>query len=94
MEERTVFYHPEVYPFRTIDTTIPLDRKGFLYILVFVPKPHKIYIGATMNLSQRLQQHNNGTGDQESHNPRDLLWEIGCYICGLADMNGIERMCL
>ena len=47
-----------------------------------------------MNLAQRLQQHNNGTGAQESHDPRDLPWAIGAYICGLAHMNRIERMCL
>ena len=53
-----------------------------------------IYIGTTQNLSQRLQQHNNGSGAEESHDPRDLPWGIGGYICGLSHMNWIKQMSL
>ena len=93
-DENCYFNHPEVYHFWRIDATIPLDNTGFVYCLVSVPNPQKIYIGTTKNLSQRLQQHNNGTGAEESHDPRDLPWGVGGYICGLSHMNRIERMSL
>eukprot|EP00956_Cyclotella_meneghiniana_P013297 scaffold19129_cov55-Cyclotella_meneghiniana.AAC.1 len=88
---RNVFNYTEASPFRRIDATIPTDNTGFVYCITSVPRPEKIYIGQTQNLSQRLPSHNNGTGAFGSQDPRDRPWAIGSYICGLSHMNKTER---
>lgn len=88
---RNVIYHNDAYPFRRIDTTIPLDSTGFVYCLTSTRNPHKIYIGQTKNLSQRLVMHNRGEGAEGTRDPRDRPWAIGSYICGLGHMNQADR---
>ena len=52
----------------------------------------KIYIGETKCISQRLIQHNSGTGLLSTDNIRYRPWAVAAFICGLAHMNRQERM--
>ena len=90
----TVINYPEVYPFRICDSNVPTDTTGFIYCLVSMRRSDKIYIGQTKCLAQRLAQHNNGNGAQDTSNSRYIPWGVASYICGLSHMTTIERMSL
>ena len=89
-----VFDYPNVYPFRLCDINIPKDATGFVYCLISKTDMNRIYIGQTLCLSQRLPQHNNGSGAQDTSDIRFRPWGVAAYICGLSHMNMSERMSL
>ena len=55
---------------------------------------HKIYIGETECIAQRLKQHNSGSGALDTRDPSDRPWALVSYMCGLAHMRTRERMSL
>ena len=83
------------YPFCLNDGTIlPTDSTGFVYCLISKKYFDHIYIGTTKSISQRLIQHNSGTGSSSTQNIRYRPWAVAAYICGLGHMSIAERMTL
>ena len=74
------------------------DTTGFVYCLLSVSclrkGRHKIYIGETECIAQRLKQHNSGSGALDTQDPSDRPWALVSYMCGLAHMRTRERMSL
>ena len=93
-----IFDHPRVYPFRQSDASLPTDTTEFVYCLLSLPclrkGRHKIYIGETECIAQRLKQHNSGSGALDTRDPSDRPWALVSYVCGLAHMRTRERMSL
>ena len=93
-QRRTIFEYPTVFPFRMCDGIIPTDNSGFVYCLVSVRNPSRIYIGETECLSQRLIQHNSGHGAEGTRDIRHRPWAVASYICGLSNMVSNDRFSL
>ena len=92
-EENSSFDYPSNYPFQLINgNVLPTDNTGYVYCLVSTKYFEKIYIGETKCISQRLIQHNSGTGSLSTENIRYRPWAVASFICGLAHMNRQERM--
>ena len=70
-QENHIFDYPEVYPFRLRDIMLPQDTTGFVYCLVSKRCMNQIYVGQTKCISQRLTQHNSGSG---SHGTADIRY--------------------
>ena len=69
IQQQSVFGLPEFYPFCLNDGAIlPTDSTGFVYCLVSKNNPDYIYIGETKCLTQRLIQHNSGSGSSSTNN--------------------------
>lgn len=91
----SVFDYASVCPFRLNDSNIiPTDITGFIYCLVSTKYKNNIYIGQTKCLSQRLIQHNSGSGSHGTQDIRYRPWAVIAYICGLSHFTKIERMSL
>ena len=58
-----LFDYSSVYPFCLNEgQVLPTDRTGFVYCLISKKCHDQIYIGETSCLTQRLIQHNSGSG--------------------------------
>ena len=87
------FDYSSVYPFRLNDSQVlPTDRTGFVYCLISKKYHDQIYIGQTSCLSQRLIQHNSGSGSSTTANIQFRPWAVSAFICCLSHMNRAERM--
>ena len=93
-QNQYIFDYPEVYPFRLRDIVLPQDTTGFVYFLVSKRNINQVYIGQTKCISQRLAQHNNGSGSSGTTDIRYRPWGVAAYICGLSHMSSIDRMSL
>ena len=93
-QNQHIFDYPEVYPFRLRDIILPQDTTGFVYFLVSKRNINQVYIGQTKCISQRLAQHNNGTGSSGTTDIMYRPWGVAAYICGLSHMSTRERMSL
>ena len=71
----------ETYQFRICQVTLPQCRTDFIYILMSLQRP-MIYIGQTVYLRQRIQDHNseNGPNTTQPEYPRPFI--LMNYICG------------
>ena len=82
------------YPFRVMESTLPSDNTGFIYILVSRSNRRFTYIGQTINLNQRFRDHNTGHGAIGTANPEDRPFAVAAYISGLGKYSKQERMSL
>ena len=95
IQEQNNFDLTESYPFCLNDgSVLPTDNTGYVYCLVSKQHRDHIYIGQTKCLSQRLMQHNSGSGSLSTENIKYRPWAVAAYICGLGHMSKIERMSL
>ena len=71
------------HPFRPIDVPLPADRTGFCYLLVSLREPDAWYIGETVRLGERLNQHNTGIGGAIQTKSLHLRpWALLCFVTG------------
>ena len=93
IQEQHIFDVFDSYPFCLNDGAIlPTDSTGFVYCLVSREHRDHIYIGETKCLTQRLIQHNSGSGSLSTENIKYRPWGVAAYICGLGHMSKVERM--
>ena len=59
----------------------------YVYCLATVEEPIQTYIGATIDVQRRLQQHNTGckAGGAKATSRRPNCWMRICYVEGFAD---------
>ena len=63
-----------------------MERQCFVYCLSTVDEPFQTYIGATMNVEKRLQQHNGLlAGGARYTSKRPKQWYRICYVRGFSD---------
>ena len=92
-ENHALFDYSTVYPFRLNDgQVLPTDRTGFVYCLISKKYHDQIYIGETSCLTQRLIQHNSGSGSRSTANIRYRPWAVSAFICCMSHMTKAERM--
>ena len=70
------------YPFRIRDISLPLCNTGYVYMLVSTKDHNQNYIGQTMRLGDRLDQHNRGYGTTFTSRITLRPWFLIAYVCG------------
>ena len=60
-------------PFRFSDLPLPTCNTGFVYMLISICDMSYSYIGQTININTRLNQHNSGYGTTFTDEQHDLL---------------------
>ena len=70
-------------------STLPTDRKGYVYILMSLRDTSRTYVGQTIDLPKRLREHNSGRGAEDKTN-RPFF--IAGYICGVNNITRNERI--
>jgi predicted GIY-YIG superfamily endonuclease len=64
-------------------------KEWFVYCLATAEEPIQTYIGATVNLDRRLNQHNGFLkGGARATSKRKSGWYRVCYVKGFADNHG------
>lgn len=79
---RRVFNTERCFPFRLCDVSLPSCKTGFVYSLISLRDPSFSYIGKTMDINRRLQQHNSGNDSSSTAPQRLRPYAIFAYICG------------
>jgi len=69
-------------PFRFCDMPLPTCNTGFVYMLVSLRDNTRSYIGQTMNIITRLNQHNSGNGSEFTTELSLRPWALFAYVCG------------
>ena len=85
---------PELYPYRVCDITLPTSNSGYVYLLVSTICPEQVYVGQTINIAVRLQQHNSGYGASGTACPDYLPWYVAAYMTNMGHMSLGERMAI
>ena len=80
----SVFHHQE-FPFRLCDMHLPTCNTGFVYMLVSLHKPSFRYIGETVNILSRLNQHNSGHGAVTTIPISWRPYALFAYVSGFND---------
>ena len=70
------------YPFRMKDISLPICRTGYVYMLLSTKDHSKNYIGQTLALGERLNQHNSGYGAKYTTDVRYRPWFLFAFVCG------------
>ena len=77
----SIFCYNE-WPYRLSDMTLPFCNTGFVYMLISTRDTSFTYIGQTINIGSRLNQHNSGYGSQTT-TPLSLRpFRLFAYVCG------------
>ena len=70
------------YPFEMKDLPLPICNTGYVYMLLSTKDHNQNYIGQTLNIGRRLNEHNSGYGssftDQIVYRP----WFLFAYVVG------------
>jgi predicted GIY-YIG superfamily endonuclease len=82
----------ELIPFRPIDVQLPQESSGYCYIILSLQNRKATYIGQTMSLVKRLNQHNRGTGSIQTSSYRLRPWSLIAFVCGFdSDRRAMRR---
>ena len=70
------------YPFRVSDVALPQCNTGYVYMLISIKDMNFTYIGATLSIRKRIQQHNSGVGSVSTEPLHLRPYALLAYICG------------
>ena len=70
------------FPFRICDIALPQCRTGYVYMLMSIKQQKYTYIGQTICIRTRIQQHNSGYGSTSTQPSYLRPFAILAYICG------------
>ena len=70
------------HPFRFCDRPLPNCNTGVVYMLISIKNHNYSYIGMTMNIKNRLNQHNSGNGSSYTTSLNLRPWALFAYIVG------------
>ena len=74
-----------IHPFRPIDIQLPDDGTGVVYIIISCQYPDISYIGQTINLSRRIDQHNSRCGSYQTSSVELQPWLLLAYVAGFGN---------
>ncbi len=81
-ESQISTFHHQQWPFRLCDMPLPQCNTGFVYMLVSTQDYTFSYIGETMNISSRLNDHNSGYGSATTLPLSLRPYALFAYVCG------------
>ena len=77
------------FPYRIKDMTLPQCNTGYVYMLISIKDINFTYIGKTMCIRTRIQQHNSGVGSMSTQPPHLCPYALFAYICGFNGRNDL-----
>ena len=86
---------PYFHPCQPIDSGLPQDNSGYVYILTSVAKGmvgKATYIGQTPNLAARYDKHLKGTATAQTADPSLRPWILLAYVSGFEGCSKSGRM--
>ena len=86
----SVFNHQDCL-FRLSDMALPTCNTGFVYMLVSTHSTSFSYIGETLNIGCRLNQHNSGFGSESTCDPSMRPYALFAYVCGFEGEKILRR---
>lgn len=84
----------EVFPYKLSNVTLPTGNTGFVYLLISVVSPQRMYVGQTENLGVRLVQHNSGYGSLGTAPPEYIPYAPAAFLTNMSHLNKSGRMML
>ena len=85
-----IVYHD--YPFEIKDSPLPVCKTGYVYMILSTKDHNQNYIGQTMNLGRRLNEHNSGYGSAFTNQICYRPWFLFAYVVGFdKDMIKMKR---
>jgi predicted GIY-YIG superfamily endonuclease len=81
----------DIIPFRPMDVQLPQEGSGYCYIIVSLQNRETTYIGQTMSLVNRLNQHNKGTGSLQTEDAMLRPWSLLAFVCGFDHNKDLMR---
>ena len=79
---RSRTFNQAAFPFRICDIALPQCRTGYVYMLMSIKQQKYTYIGQTICIRTRIQQHNSGYGSSSTQPSYLRPFAILAYICG------------
>ena len=70
------------YPFQIQDLPLPVCNTGYVYMILSTKDHNQNYIGQTLNLGRRLNEHNSGYGSTFTNQIRYRPWFLLAYVVG------------
>lgn len=90
-EGENFFIHTRTYPYRICDIPLPDCNTGYVYMLVSCKEQNFSYIGETISICRRLQQHNSGYGSSSTSPPYLRPFAVFALICGFDGNKSLRR---
>lgn len=78
----TRVFRYDTFPFEFKQIPLPICNTGYVYFLVSLKNRRITYIGQTLDIRQRLSQHNSGSGSSFTDEIKNRPWAILGYIAG------------
>ena len=88
MESRRVMTTSSI-PYRICDISLPQCNTGYVYMLISMKDMSFTYIGKTMSICRRIQQHNSGVGSISTEPLHLRPYALFAYICGFNCKNDL-----
>jgi len=70
----------EVFPYRMCDVQLPRAESGYVYLLVSIPHPTFTYVGQTIQIGRRLNEHNSGRGSNTTAPTMYMPYHVAAYL--------------
>ena len=77
------------FPYRICDVSLPQCNTGYVYMLMSVNDHNYSYIGKTLSIRRRIQQHNSGVGSVSTEPLHLRPYALFAYICGFDSRNDL-----
>ena len=77
------------FPYRVCDVVLPQCNTGYVYMLLSLRDNSFTYIGKTMNIRKRIQQHNAGVGSSSTEPIHLRPYALAAYISGFDSRNDL-----
>jgi len=88
-ERRNRVLSASSFPYRIKDMPLPQCNTGYVYMLISIKDMNFTYIGKTMCIRTRIQQHNSGVGSMSTQPPHLRPFALFAYICGFNNRNDL-----
>ena len=75
---------PRSHCYKLQQQQLPTDNTGVVYMLISMKTHSDLYIGETVNIVNRLRQHNSGIGAKQTRDLRYRPWALLAYVTGFA----------
>ena len=85
---------PTTFPYRVCNFTLPNSNSGYVYMLISTKCPEQTYVGTTINVAVRLNQHNSGFGLEGAACWDYLPWAVAAFMTNMGHMSEGARMSL
>ena len=78
---------PTTFPYCVCGFTLPNSNSGYVYMLISTKCPEQTYVGTTINVAVRLNQHKSGFGSEGTAWWDYLPWAMAVFMTNMGHMS-------